>query len=70
VSDVFDDGVKLPAGYYPAHDFPSFGDLPTHALDAELTLYWPWVRTCWESESSALLTQVDSCGDSGQTITA
>ena len=26
---------------------------PLFALDADLTVYWPWVRPCWEEGADA-----------------
>lgn len=43
------DGPQLPPDYYSPDDLPSFDPTrPTHAMGADLTLYWPWVRPCWE----------------------
>lgn len=46
-----DEGPDLPPDYYPADDLPQFGELPRHAMAADLTLYWPWVRPCWEPDA-------------------
>ena len=29
----------------------STDDKPMFALDADITVYWPWVRPCWEEQS-------------------
>jgi hypothetical protein len=42
--------MSEPSDTWSSDDVPSHGEAPTHAMDADLTIYWPWVRPCWEEE--------------------
>jgi hypothetical protein len=39
-----DEPYDLPMPYGPGEP----GDM--YATDADLTIYWPWVRPCWEED--------------------
>jgi hypothetical protein len=38
-----------PPTAYRAHRVPD-REVERFALDADVTVYWPWVRPCWEPE--------------------
>lgn len=41
-----DEPYDLPVDYPAGHP----DDGKNFAMDADLTVYWPWVRPCWEGD--------------------
>lgn len=55
--EPYDEGRPYPPGH--PDDGGSF------AMDADLTVYWPWVRPCWEDVSRSQATVPGSVDGQG-----